>query len=144
MKRLGKVFFGVLCMILLLACSHTPEIHWVETSDRVKIAWDATTTLLNGNAISNPEAVGYFVYISKDLDKNHEKNELQNEKPINKNPITKTIYEIKFPERGQYIVGVQAALYKDGSMEGEPEKSNISWSCSETCTNKNPFGVKFK
>ena len=137
MKRLGNVFFGVLCMILLLSCSHVPKIPWVETSDKVKIAWDATTTLINGHPISNPEAVGYFVYIRKDWDKNHDKNELQNKKPI-----TETIYEIHFPEPGKYIVGVQAALYKDKSMEGEPIKSDISWSSRETRTNSNPFSVK--
>jgi hypothetical protein len=44
-------------------------------------------------------------------------------------------------DKGHYfILGVQAHLYKKISKDGKPivESSTISWSCSETCTNKNP------
>ena len=148
MKRLGKVLFGVLCMILLFTLSHAAEIHLekVKVGEDVKIVWDATTTKINNNPISNPKAIGYFVYISEDVDKKCEKcekNEPRNKNPINENPITETVYVIPSLKAGQYFVGVQAVLYKDKNMNGEPVgKSTISWSCSETCTNKNPFCLK--
>jgi hypothetical protein len=34
-------------------------------------------------------------------------------------------------------------MKKLGKISGVPEsESEISWSCSKTCTNNNPFGVK--
>lgn len=150
MKRLGKVLFGVLCMILLFTFSHAAEIHWekVKVGEDVKIVWDPTTTLINNNPISNLKAVGYFVYISEDVDKKCEKcekNEPQKKDPINENPINKPKYKIpslKLKAGGQYFVGVQAVLYKDENMKGKPVgESTISWSCSETCTD-NPFCLK--
>jgi hypothetical protein len=143
MKRLGKVLFGVLCMILLFTFSHAAEMQRekVKVGEDVEIAWDPTTTfLINNDPISNPKAVGYFVYISEDVDKKCEKcekkNEPQNENPRNENRITETVYVIQLLKAGRYFVGVQAVLYKDENMNGEPVgKSTISWSCSEACTN---------
>ena len=51
MKRLGKVFWGVLCMILLFAFSHAsagdicaPNTEVVKTKEKVQFEWDAVTT----------------------------------------------------------------------------------------------------
>jgi hypothetical protein len=152
MKRLGKGLFGVLCIILLFTFSHAAKIHSVVPSKKVKIAWDATTTFVNGKKIKNPEAVGYFVYKSKDVVKECEENKPPPEKSNNiekinkRKPITGTVYEIPSLslEAGQYLVGVQAVLYKDENMNDGDQvvESTISWSCSETCTNNNPFCLR--
>ena len=131
MKRLGKLLYGVLCIIFMFTFSQAAQeehcVSCVKTSDSVEIAWDATTTYLNNNPIPEPEAVRYNVYIRKCKG--------QNITPIG-NMITETTYKIPHQEPGKYFVGV-AALYVS-----ESEKS---WSCDpEKCDTKNPFCVEFK
>ena len=143
MKRLGKVLFGVLCIILLFTFSHSAAIDMedVRPSEKSKIAWDATTTYINHTKIENPEAVGYNVYICDELDKECKENETI--EPINDTPIRETKYPLPSLDNGQYIVGVQALLYKDTNLEGEPvEESKISWSCDPNCTINNTFRLK--
>jgi hypothetical protein len=143
MKRMGKVLFGMFFMIFLFTLSHAAEIHSVVPSKKVKIAWDATTTSTSGKPISNPNVVGYFVYICEDVDKKCEKSDPQNQRQINEIPIPETKYELPFLEEGQYFVGVKAVLYEDKNMNGKPvEESSISWSCSGACTNNNPFCIR--
>lgn len=131
MKRLKKLLYGVLCIFFLLTFSQAAEeehcVSCVKTSGSVKIAWDATTTKLNGMKLEKPTAVRYNVYIRK-----------CNEHKIKKicNKITETTYEVPFQERGKYFVGVDAVY-------GTP--SEKSWSCDpEKCANKNPFCVEFE
>jgi len=144
MNRLGKVLLGVLCMILPYAFSHASEIHWekVKRGGVVKIAWDETTKLLNGRDISPnyPEAegyvLGYLLYVTKNKEEI-----IDYPKP---EPILKPKATIIFATSpGQFYIGVQTAIYKDKNLKSEPVTvSTISWSDSETSTNKNPFGVK--
>ncbi|MDH4204319.1 MAG: hypothetical protein OEV45_02215, partial [Desulfobacteraceae bacterium] len=132
MKRVGKIFWGVLCMILVFAFSHASEIHWV-TSNKVTVEWDAPTTYVNGVPIKPGYELRYFVYLDEDVDKNH-----KNKVLMSKEPIASTNYQIVFNKQGRYFVGVKAALYKveGGKISGVPEsESEISWSYRKTCTN---------
>ncbi|MDJ0819182.1 MAG: hypothetical protein QNJ58_23435 [Desulfobacterales bacterium] len=131
MKILKKLLYGVLCIILLFTFSQAAEeehcVSCYKTSGSVKIAWDPTTTYLNGNPIPERKAVRYNVYIRK-----------CNENMIKKicNKTDKTEYVIPFQERGKYFVGVDAVYVK---------KSEKSWSCDpEKCLNKDTFCVEFE
>ena len=54
-------------------------------------------------------------------------------------PIAETSCNIRFKEKGQFIIGVQAVTVdKDKNIIG---RSEISWSNSTGYTNQNPFGV---
>jgi len=164
MKRLGTLFFGVLCMILLFAFSHAsgetsqPQkgIFWKET-DSIKVAWDATTTHVGGSPITENEGkVKYLLYVEEQDTgvKRLVKKWVEGKKdPVSAtDPIPETSCEIKFEvESGfkvgkKYLLGVQAGLYKfsiDEEIIGKPVFSPISWSCKDNCTSNNPFGVEF-
>ena len=151
MKRLGKVLFGVLCMILLFTVSHAGEIKpdYVVPEKKSKIAWDATTTYINHTKIEHPEAVGYFVYICEEEDKKcmkkeSMKKEITFRKPTNPDPIRETNYPLPSLNNGQYIVGVRAVLYKDKNLGAYVNESTISWSRNQACTNNKPFCLKVK
>jgi hypothetical protein len=71
MKRLGKVFWGVLCMILLFAFSHAsagdicaPNTEVVKTKEKVQFEWDAVTTYNDKGKtrIEKGKFVKYLVY----------------------------------------------------------------------------------
>ena len=141
MKRLGKVFLGVLCMMLLFAFSHASEIHWVRVTSNKKVTfkWDATTTYADGKLI-----LMYVVYVYKQ-NKDEDPPKINVDRYKYKDKIEENSCEIGFKDEGRYLLGVKAALYKveGGKISGVPEsESEISWSSRKTCTNNNPFGVK--
>ena len=145
MKKLGKVPFGVLCMILLFTFSQAAanDLEDVVPNKKSKIEWTATTTYINNRQILDIKAVGYNVYICDELDKGCKENVTI--APINKEkPIRGTNYPLPTLENGQYIIGVRALLFKNDKLEGKPvEESEISWSCDPKCTfNNNPFRLK--
>jgi hypothetical protein len=148
MKRLGKVFLGVLCIILLLVASNASEIQWV-TSNKVTFKWDATTTYTDGKPIRKKDGkILYLIYV---YHHNKRKKELT-EKYVSmvrfdeKTPIAETRCEISFKDKGRYFLGVQALLYKvnkNGKISDRPFKTSaISWSSKDTCTNNHPSGVE--
>ena len=63
MKTLGKVFFGMVCITLLFACS---GIQWV-TSNNVTVTWNAPKILENGSPIPPDQVLRYNVYIDVDI-----------------------------------------------------------------------------
>jgi hypothetical protein len=147
MKRLGKVFWGVLCMILLFAFSHAfaenicapgVKLGPVKSNETVKFEWNKSTTdEKDGKVI-------YEVYVY---------NQDEGEEPPNENvdnykygnQTEDTNYEIVLKSPGIYILGGKALLYKskDGKPIGWPiNKSTISWSCNKNCTNNNPQYVE--
>ena len=153
MKRFGKVFLGMLCMILLFAYSHasdklTPVT--VTTKKPVTFVWDPATTYTGGDHIGkNDGKVRYVVYVYQANNKDEkppiqkekiDKTKLREESPT---PIEETSCEIPFDDKDKghyFFLGVQALLHKKVSKDGKPivESSTISWSCSKTCTNNNP------
>lgn len=157
MKRSGKLLFGVLGMILLVACSHASDVHWV-SADKITVEWDATTTHMNGSPITKNEGkVMYLLYIrEKDTDKKMPVEKYVDEDEVvvpATEPIPQTKCKIKFEDDSRfkdghrYHLGVKAGIYKFGKDEkiiGKPVFSEISWSCNETCTSDHPFGVIIK
>jgi hypothetical protein len=152
MKRSGKVFLGMLCIILLFAYSHASEkCAQVEAKNqKVIFKWSRVGKYTNDADIRKEDGeVKYVVYVyqvnNKDENppiqkENIDKTRLREESPT---PIKETSCEISFndKDKGHYFfLGVQALLYKKNSKDGKPivESSTISWSCSKTLTNNNP------
>ena len=157
MKRLGKVFLGMLCIIFLFAYSHASDKPTpVTTKDQVTFMWKAVNTYTpSGKPIGeNDGKVRYVVYVyqAKKID---EKPPIQKEnidktklRVVTLTPIKEPPCEIRFDEtdtdKGHYFfLGVQALLYKKVSKDGKPigepiNKSTISWSCNNDCTYNNP------
>ncbi len=128
MERLGKVFLGMLCIILLFAYSHASDklTKITPKNKSVTFKWDAV------EKYKNVGEVRYVVYVYQ-AEKINEKppeekdfKRLKTEKSLEvKSPIKEIFCEIKFDKPGYYFLGVQTKL-KD-------EVSVVSWSCSETC-----------
>ena len=144
MKRIGKVFWGALCMILLFSFSHTSadsicspnkELEVVKTEKKVKFEWDAVTTYKNGKPIGKKDGkVKYEVYVYQVENKNKplpDNLKIEEHKYKDCNGIEETSCEIKFDKPGYYFLGVRAKLKKG-------QGSDVSWSCSKIRTNKNP------
>ncbi len=139
MKKLGRVFFGVVCISFLFGCN---DIQWVR-SDNPIIEWDASTTTIKGEPIPAGYELRYKVYIDKTDDKTHDGSEL-----LTHEPIETTRFQLPSLEghKGKYFIGVQAIGYqvKDGKRIGKTQQSEISWSSSKSKTKKKPFGLKIK
>ena len=141
MKKFGIIFFQLLFIILLFACTSTNRPIWVD-KDTVSFAWDpvATTT-------DNP--LSYSVYICDPPSKNKDAKPLLVEKCGNNsefkdinNPPMACILEfaetsciVKFNASGTFVIGVQ-------SVDKKGNQSQIAWSDNKVYTNNNPFVVR--
>jgi|GEM_PF-1378521 len=153
MKRLGKVFLGMLCMILLFACYHKPTPVITEKPEKgVTFEWDAVTNYNNDKPIGKKDGkVKYMVYVyqAENIDEQPPNSNDVNDPKIKElrykdcNEIEKTSCKIRFDDKDKglnFFLGVQALLKnKDGKLIGN---STISWSCNNNCTNNNPRYVK--
>ena len=152
MKRLGKVFLGMLCITLLFAYSYASDkrVKVEPKNQKVTFKWSRVEKYTNDADIrKEDDEVKYVVYVYQTNNKDEnppiqkekiDKTKLREESPT---PIKETSCEIPFydKDKGHYFfLGVQALLYKKNSKDGKPivESSTISWSCSGTCTNNNP------
>jgi hypothetical protein len=144
MKRLGKVFLGVLCMILLFAFSHAsagntcaPNIEVVNTNNKVIFKWNQVNVRTLG------EEVRYVVYVyqAENKDENppteaqfeeyKKQNRLKEYSPIIGNEMV-----IEFDANGLYLLGVRAKPFNKKNGSEIKGKSDISWSCYKNCTIK--------
>ena len=152
MKRLGKIFLGTLCIILLFSYSHASDkrVQVEPKNQKVTFKWSRVEKYTNDADIrKEDDEVKYVVYVYQTNNKDEnppiqkekiDKTKLREESPT---PIKETSCEIPFydKDKGHYFfLGVQALLYKKNSKDGKPivESSTISWSCSKTSTNNNP------
>jgi hypothetical protein len=147
MKRLGKVFWGVLCMILLFAfsqssagniCAPNIDIQVVKTEEKVQFEWDATKTYTDEKKVEVKYVV--YRYQAKNKDENPpteaQFEEYKKQKRLKEySPITEPSKVITFEGNGLYLLGVRAKTFniKNGSEIG---RSSVSWSCYKECTIK--------
>ena len=148
MKRLGKVISGVLCMLLLFALSHATEIERkkvkkekVKKGDKVKFAWKGTTQLTKDQE-KNGCVIKYHLYVTDRKIK--EKNPSKIDGLPQPEVITGDIATRKFPDLGQFYIGVATAIYCPSKEEkiSDIKESHIAWSHDKSYTNGNPFLVK--
>ena len=149
MKTIGKVFLGILFVILLFSFSHassdntcTPnnESEVVRTKDKVTFAWNwKSKDKIDG-------IIMYQVYRFPRTNNEQPPSDADNFKYGNPIKSDTSNCVIIFDTSGKYILGVQTLLYKskDGKPIGEPiKKSTISWSCNKNYTENNPQYVEF-
>ena len=151
MKRLGKVFLGMLCITLLFAYSYASDkrVKVEPKNQKVTFKWSRVEKYTNDADIrKEDDEVKYVVYVYQTNNKDEnppiqkekiDKTKLREESPT---PINDTSCVISFDnkDKGHYFfLGVQAILYKKVGKDGKPivESSTISWSCSESCTSNN-------
>ena len=140
MKR-GKLFFGMLFIILLFACHsihYLNPIRWF-TPD-VTVTWDPPMNWENGDPIKPEDRLWYSVYIDKDSYDTHEDAEMLTKEPIKETNFIISASELADTEqKGRYFIGVQAVVY---DKDGHARKSKIAWSDSTAATKNNPFGIR--
>lgn len=110
------------------------EITWHQLN-KVKIAWDAVTTLVDGSGIPEGDLVRYKVFIAEP-EKKDEKYHMGETELLE--------FKLGIPKEGKFYAGVQALRYRliDEELK-EISGSIISWSDEPECTNNNPFGIVF-
>ena len=109
-------------------------IEW-KAANQVTIAWDATTTLIDGQPIPAGAIIKYDIYLSNaDTDPGK-----TNPIKLNAAPIDALQYVVTLNTEGKYIVGVKALRFDDtGAMVAE---SNMNWSDVNGVKTPNPFGL---
>jgi hypothetical protein len=150
MKRLRKVIFGLLCMLLLSALSHATDIdqHEVKQEGEVKFAWEGTTKLTEDQE-KNGCVVKYHLYVTDEVKYNEF---VTDKKCLSKEVLPYVLIdgneaERKFPDLGEFYIGVATAIYCPSEEEEISDlkcdrQSKIAWSHNKSYTNGNPFLVK--
>lgn len=101
------------------------------TANQATIAWNATTTLENGDPLPEGAIIKYYVYLKKSGEAGDGE----------RKGITEGLqYTITFTEEGKYIVGVSAARYEGDQLVQE---STINWSDTNGESTPNPFGFTY-
>lgn len=110
------------------------NITWHQLNEAT-VAWDAVTTLTNGDPIPAGDIVEYRVYVAEP-GKKDEKVKLGETELLE--------FQVGAPGEGQWFAGVQAVRYR---LIGEDVKelgvSVIAWSDIPEFTDNNPFGIEF-
>ena len=102
------------------------------TANQVTVAWDAVTTLSNGDPIPSGDSISYNIYIKLEDGTNLEH-------VGTTNMLTHTI---TFNAEGRYFIGFQTVRVPEG--ETEQQLSATVWSSDPAiCANNEDFGVKF-
>ena len=156
MKRLSKVFLGMLLSIFFLfAYSHASDKPIpLTTKNQVTFMWKAVATDTSGKLFGkNDGKVMYVVYTyqAKNIDETPpiKKKDIDKKNLKEISLIDKTNHKISFDsiDKGlNFYLGVQACLYKEVSKDGKPigkpiNESDISWSCFEADAKNNPHYV---
>jgi len=126
----------VALMMVLIAGMANAQDNW-HTANQTTVAWEASTTLLNGDPVPAGDTVTYKVYL-----KNYNTGD-ETLLTTDGNGISETQYTITFTAEGLYIVGISAVRLPEG--ETETMESTICWSDMPDCVDAGggTFGVKF-
>ena len=118
-----------LVLLLTASLAHADTISW-RLADQVKIAWDETTQMANGDPVPADGEITYEIVIAG-VDKAKTKVLWTG----SENSATVTI-----PEYGRYLFGVKGMLTIDGEIVAESE---YSWSDNPEAVSDGLFGVLF-
>ena len=116
MKRIGLVTLAMVLAVLVGVSPLFADVTWKNTN-QITIAWDAVTTLNNGNPIPVGFSVLYRIYtrifgtISE----------------VEVTSLAATQVIITFSDEGRYLVGAKAVRLEDATGLAVSE-SEISWS----------------
>jgi hypothetical protein len=144
MKLIGKVFFGVLFVILLFSFSHASPYNPCTPNNESEVETTKEKGVTFGWEWESKDKIdGIIMYqVYRFPRKNNEQPPVNADNFKYKDPIKRKRDTLKceckiiFDTLDKYILGVQTLLYrsKDGKPIGEPiKKSTISWSCNKNC-----------
>ena len=102
------------------------------TANQATVAWDAVTTLSNGDPVPAGDIVKYKVWL---------KNAMTGGEPVELGEVAELEYTVTLNTEGKYFVGVSALRYtSENILIGE---SIICWSDTVACTAEGPFGIQY-
>ena len=104
------------------------------TANQATVAWDAVTTLSNGDPVPAGDIVRYKVWL---------KNAVTGGEPVELGEVAELEYTITLNTEGKYFVGVSALRYTSENIL--ISKSTICWSDMVACTAEaeGPFGIQY-
>jgi hypothetical protein len=121
-----KIILFILIFFVLIGFAYSFE--W-RPANQGTVAWDAVTTLSDGNPIPATDTVKYKIYLRDELNQITENQETD-----------ATSATISFSVEGKYHIGVSTMRYKGAEKLGE---SGINWSNENGEYTPNPFGFMF-
>jgi hypothetical protein len=121
-------------LIFGLIATYANAIEWKATN-QVTIAWDATTTLIDGQPIPAGAIIKYDVYISN-ADTDPDK---ANPTKLTAEPIDALEYTLTLNTEGRYIAGVKAVRFDTAGAQ--VAESEVNWSDANGAMTPNPFGL---
>ncbi len=119
-----RIFILLFCLLLSPFLSHA--FTWV-AANQADVAWDAVTTLMDGEPVPATDTIKYKVYLKDESDTISEIQETD-----------QVQLTITFPIDGKFLVGVKAVRYRGTEWLGA---SAISWSDAGGVTAPDPFGI---
>ena len=128
MKLLKAGLFCFLAMFLFYQLTYAQD--W-KTLRSAKVAWDAVTQDIDGNALPATDTIKYEVILSNQLDK--EQTSILWTGPETTTTITLTA-------EGKFYLGVRAVRFRADEKIGQSE---ISWSDDPEATGGTPFGLVY-
>lgn len=135
MKLSWKSGALVTALFLLLTVATAFAISW-HTANQATVAWDAVTTVDNGDPLPATDTIEYVVYLANaitDPDKNN---------PVEIETTTSLQSVITLNVEGSYWVGVKSVRkIADGTNVGE---SRVAWSDNPAdCKDGQDFGLRY-
>jgi hypothetical protein len=120
--------------MLALSIVYANAIEW-KAANQISIAWDAPTTLIDGQPIPADMVFKYDVYLSN-ADTDPDK---ANPVKLNAAPTAALEYVITLNAEGRYIPGVKALRFD--AAGAQVSESEINWSDVNGDMTPNPFGL---
>ena len=124
----------IMTLIFALTVICADAIEW-KAANQVTIAWDATTTLIDGQPIPAGAIIKYNVYLSN-ADTDPDK---INPIKLNAEPIDALQYVVTLNTEGKYIAGVKALRFD--AAGAQVSESDTNWSDVNGDMTPNPFGL---
>ena len=127
-----KKLILIIAILAVVFCGFANAIEWTTANEKT-IAWDAPTTLADGEPIPANHTLKYRVYLANfatDPDKTN---------PALLGETDQLSYSIVLNTEGKYIAGVQTVRYDENNIE--ISISDINWSDVNGEYTPNPFGI---
>jgi len=133
MKKL-VLTLAIVCLLLLGTTAAVTAQTWYTANQRT-VAWNATTTLENGDPLPSGSTISYDVWLSNAITDPDKTN------PVKVATVTDLTYTITLNVEGKYFVGCSANRIVDNEIVSS---SDVSWSDDPAaCENGDTFGLQY-
>jgi len=132
--KMKKLFLAMMFVLAMVGVANAQT--WV-TANQATVAWDASTTLVDGSPVPSTDRVSYNTYL-----KNKKTDAVIS---VGNTPDTQQV--VVFSVEGRYFAGVSSVrsiLAADGVTVDEQFESSISWSDDPlVCKDGQAFGFRY-